>query len=233
MNTKDPAAAVKKQFPVTGMSCASCAASVENILSAQQGILHARVNFANNSAQIEYAPTITTPGQMKIALQEVGYDMVIDETEEATEALQNANKRHFTQLRSKTIGAIVLSLPIVIIGMFFMDLPYANFLMWILATPIVAWLGRQFFINAYNQARHRAANMDTLVALSTGIAYLFSVFNTLVPSFWQSRGVAPMFILRPPALSSPSSCWEKCSKKKPKPIPPPPLKSSWGCNPRQ
>jgi Cu2+-exporting ATPase len=191
MNTKDPAAAVKKQFPVTGMSCASCAASVENILSAQQGILHARVNFANNSAQIEYAPTITTPGQMKIALQEVGYDMVIDETEEATEALQNANKRHFTQLRSKTIGAIVLSLPIVIIGMFFMDLPYANFLMWILATPIVAWLGRQFFINAYNQARHRAANMDTLVALSTGIAYLFSVFNTLVPSFWQSRGVAP------------------------------------------
>ncbi|HWK05102.1 MAG TPA: heavy metal translocating P-type ATPase [Puia sp.] len=190
MNTKDSEAGTKKQFPVTGMSCASCAASVENILSAQQGILHAHVNFANNSAQVEYTPTITSPRQMKAALQGVGYDMVIDETEEAKEALEEANKRHFSQLRSRTIGAIVLSIPLVIIGMFFMDLPYANYILWVLATPVVAWLGRQFFINAYNQARHRAANMDTLVALSTGIAYIFSVFNTLFPSFWHSRGLA-------------------------------------------
>jgi len=191
MNTKEQEVSTKKQFPVTGMSCASCAASVENTLSAQQGILHANVSFANNSAQIEYTPAVTSPRQMKAALQQAGYDMIVDETEEAKEELEQAKKRHFTTLRNRTIGAISLSIPLVIIGMFFMDLPYANFLMWILATPIVAWLGRQFFINAYNQARHRSANMDTLVALSTGIAYLFSVFNTLFPSFWYSRGLTP------------------------------------------
>ncbi len=184
-------ALTKKQFPVTGMSCASCAASVENILSAQPGILHANVSFANNSAQVEYTPSLIRPDQMKAVLQEVGYDMLVDETEEEKEELEKTKKRHFIQLRSRTIWAIFLSIPLVIIGMFFMNLPYSNYIMWILATPVVAWLGRQFFINAYNQARHRSANMDTLVALSTGIAYTFSVFNTLFPMFWQSRGVEP------------------------------------------
>jgi Cu2+-exporting ATPase len=180
-----------KQFPVTGMSCASCAIGVETILSAQEGILHARVNFANNSAQVEYAPAMTSPQRMKIALQEVGYDMVIDETAEAKDELSRAAIKHFSQLRNKTIWAITLSVPLVVIGMFFMDLPFANYFMWLLATPVVAWLGRQFFINAYKQARHRTANMDTLVALSTGIAYVFSVFNTLFPSFWFDRGLVP------------------------------------------
>ena len=87
--------------------------------------------------------------------------------------------------------AIILSVPIVIIGMFLMDMPYANEMMWILSTPVVFWLGRDFFINAWKQLKHRTSNMDTLVALSTGIAYLFSVFNMLYPSFWLSRGVHP------------------------------------------
>jgi Cu2+-exporting ATPase len=73
--------------------------------------------------------------------------------------------------------------------MFFMDLPYINYWMWLLASPVVLWLGRDFFINAWKQARHRRANMDTLVALSTGISYLFSVFNTLFPSYWHERGL--------------------------------------------
>jgi len=189
MDTQAPEVNTKKQFPVTGMSCASCAASVENILSAQPGILHAHVNFADNSARIEYAPAITSPQQMAAALQEVGYDMIVDETEEAKEELEQTRRRHFIQLRNRTIWAIALSIPLVIIGMFFMDLPYADYWMWFLATPVVTWLGRPFFINAFKQARHRSANMDTLVALSTGIAYLFSVFNTLFPSFWHSRGL--------------------------------------------
>ncbi len=194
ISVKDPGYSTtlaKKQFPVTGMSCASCASSVENVLSAQPGILYAHVNFAGNSAQVQYAATITSPLQMKVALQQAGYDMIIDETEDAKEELAQAKKRHFTQLRSRTIWAIALSIPLVITSMFFMDLPYANYLMWMLATPVVAWSGRQFFINAWKQASHRSTNMDTLVALSTGIAYLFSVFNTLLPSFWYSRGLTP------------------------------------------
>ncbi|MFN8271962.1 MAG: heavy metal translocating P-type ATPase [Chitinophagaceae bacterium] len=182
-------ASVKKQFPVTGMSCAACASSVESILSAKQGIINANVSFANSSVQIEYIPTIIEPQEMKTTLQEIGYDMIIEETEEAKEELNNIRRQHYLQLRRKTIWAIALSIPLFVVGMFFMNMPYANYIMWALATPIVLWPGSQFFMNAYKQAKHRSANMDTLVALSTGIAYLFSVFNTLAPSFWHSKGL--------------------------------------------
>ncbi|RYF46819.1 MAG: heavy metal translocating P-type ATPase, partial [Cytophagaceae bacterium] len=94
----------------------------------------------------------------------------------------------------RTIWALVLSLPIVVIGMFFMSLPYGNYIMMALAAPVVFGFGRPFFVNAWKQARHGNANMDTLVALSTGIAFLFSAFNTLYPAYWHSRkgsGVHP------------------------------------------
>ena len=94
-----------------------------------------------------------------------------------------------TTLKTKTIWALLLALPIVIIGMFFMEMPYANEIMWVLATPVVFGLGSRFFINAWKQARHRTANMDTLVALSTGVAYIFSVFNTLFPDYWHQKGL--------------------------------------------
>src|SRR5258708_21062897 len=117
MNTKEQEVSTKKQFPVTGMSCASCAASVENTLSAQQGILHANVSFANNSAQIEYTPAVSSPRQMKAALQQAGYDMIVDETEEAKEELEQAKNRHFSTLLNRTIRAISLSIPLVILAM--------------------------------------------------------------------------------------------------------------------
>ncbi len=70
-----------------------------------------------------------------------------------------------------------------------MNIPYANYIMWALATPVLALFGKQFFVNAWKQAKHRSANMDTLVALSTGVAYIFSVFNTVFPQYWESRGL--------------------------------------------
>jgi Cu2+-exporting ATPase len=191
MNVKAPEAISKKQFPITGLSCASCAVNVENMLSAQPGILHAHVSFAGNSARIEYTPSLIGPDQMRTLVQGAGYDMIVDDTDEAKEELEKAEQTHFTDLRRRTLWAIVLSIPLVTIGMFFMDLPNANYWMWVLSTPVVFWMGRQFFVNAWKQATHRSANMDTLVALSTGIAYLFSVFNTLFPSFWYSRGLTP------------------------------------------
>ena len=87
--------------------------------------------------------------------------------------------------------AIALALPVAVIGMAFMDLPYANYAMWLLATPVVFGLGRGFYANAWRLLKHRAANMDTLVAVSTGIAYAFSVFNLFFPDFWRSRGIEP------------------------------------------
>ncbi|MGD9992947.1 MAG: heavy metal translocating P-type ATPase [Salinivirgaceae bacterium] len=171
------------------MSCASCAASVDSMLNASPGVVSAAVNFASASVQVEYLPGSTSPAAMKKVLQSIGFDLEIDESAQAAEAVETARQKRQDQLKKRTLGAVVLSLPVVIIGMFFMDMPYANYLMWALSTPVILWFGKGFYLNAWKQAKHRTANMDTLVALSTGVAYLFSVFNTLFPQFWEQKGL--------------------------------------------
>ncbi len=180
---------VKKTFPVLNMSCASCASSSQSILENTPGVVNVSVNYANASAQIEYVPTITDARKLKAALQGIGYDLMIDETEEAKDSLEDVHRGKYEQLRRRTIGSVILSVPLLLIGMFFMNISYANYIMWALATPVILLFGKQFFIGAWKQAKHRSANMDTLVALSTGVAYLFSVFNTVYPEYWHNRGL--------------------------------------------
>ncbi|WP_372949953.1 heavy metal translocating P-type ATPase [Mariniphaga sp.] len=179
----------KRTFPVLQMSCASCAASIERILKAQEGVVDAAINFAAATVSIEYLPTLVQPAGLKKAVQDGGYDLVIESEKNETETLEEIHQKKYSRLKKRTIGAALLSLPVVIIGMFFMGIPYANEIMWILSTPVLLWFGKDFFINAWKQARHRTANMDTLVALSTGVAYTFSVFNTLFPEFWHRQGL--------------------------------------------
>lgn len=180
---------VKKNFPVLNMTCASCAISAQTILESTKGVTGVSVNYANNVASIEYIPTITDPKELQTAMRSIGYDLMIDETESAQDTLEELHSQKFRKLKLKTFGAILLSIPVVAIGMFFMDMPYANYIMWAFSTPVIVWLGKDFFINAWKQAKHRSANMDTLVALSTGIAYLFSVFNTLFMEVWHNKGL--------------------------------------------
>jgi Cu2+-exporting ATPase len=180
---------VKKTFPVLNMTCASCASSSQSILENSPGVINVSVNYANATAQVEYVSTITDPQKLKAALQGIGYDLMIDETAEAKDALEEVHRKKFESLKKRTIASLIFAVPLVIIGMFFMNMPYANYVMWALATPVVLIFGKQFFIGAWKQAKHRSANMDTLVALSTGVAYLFSMFNTLFPQFWESRGL--------------------------------------------
>jgi len=184
---------VKKTLPVLNMSCAACANSSQNILRRQEGVIYADVNFANGTGTIEYDKDVTDPEKLKQALQAAGYDLMIEEDNNIQNKLDELHVQKFRSLKNKTIGAILLSIPLVVIGMTpsLMHMPYANFIMWALATPVVFILGKQFFIGAYKQARNKTANMDTLVALSSGVAYLFSVFNTLFPQFWISRGLEP------------------------------------------
>lgn len=185
---RTPAGRIKKTFPVLEMTCAACAISVESMLKSARGVKDAGVNFANQSAWVEYDPSTTTDLSLQAAVRSVGYDLVID-TENLEELKQQSADRHYHELKMRTIWSSALAAPIVIIGMFFMNMPYANWIMMALATPVVAWFGRRFFINGWKQARHGRANMDTLVALSTGIAYLFSAFNTIYPAFWHARGL--------------------------------------------
>ncbi len=180
---------LKKTFPVLNMTCASCASSSQSILENTAGVVNVSVNYANATAQVEYVPTITDAQKLKAAMQSIGYDLMIDESEEAIDELEEEHLKKFETLKRRTIGSVALSIPLVLIGMFFMHMPYANYIMWALATPVVLFFGKQFFIGAWKQAKHRSANMDTLVALSTGVAYLFSVFNTVYPQYWHSKGL--------------------------------------------
>ena len=179
----------KMTQPVLNMTCAACASSTQNILSFVPGVLAATVNYGNGKGNIEYLPAVTTPEEMKMALQEIGYDLLIEEEEASFGNLEQIQEENYKKLRRHTLWAVALSVPLVIIGMFFMHAPFANITMWALATPILFLFGRRFFVGAWRQAKHRSANMDTLVALSTGIAYLFSLFNMIWPRFWESRGL--------------------------------------------
>lgn len=157
------------------------------MLRAQQGVLSAAVNYANSTVMVEYTPAVITPVRLKKAVQSIGYDLLI--TKEADNSLEKIQHKQYKQLRNRTAGAIALCIPVVVIGMFFMNIPYANYIMWALSTPVVFWFGKEFFVMAWKQAKHGSANMDTLVALSTGVAYSFSVFNTLLPHYLHQSGL--------------------------------------------
>lgn len=173
------------------MTCASCAASVERIIKQQHGVVQASVNYATESVAVEYLPDTTDGKTIREAVQNGGYDLLVgDETNQAAR-LENIHANHFSQLKRKTVWASILTVPVVIIGMFLMDMPYANYIMWALSTPVIVWFGKDFFIHAWKQAKNRSANMDTLVALGSGIAYLFSIFNTLFPAFWHGKDLHP------------------------------------------
>ena len=184
-------AVIQKAFPVLNLSCASCANSVETILNTQPGVQSATVNYANATAQIAYHADQINASQLKAIVQSIGYDLVVEDSNEAKKEVETLRNQHFRKLKHRTIGSIILAIPLIAVGMVppLMHLPYAAIIQWLLATPIVFIFGWPFFAGAYKQLRHRSANMDTLVALSTGVAYLFSVFNLLFPQFWHSRAL--------------------------------------------
>lgn len=194
INKKGSSALVHQQFPVLEMSCAACAVSVESMLANTPGVAQATVNYANQSATVDYDPTVVAPVDLQQALQAIGYDLVVD-VEDPRQVQQEAQEKHYELLKKRTIWAAILTVPVVIIGMFLMEpggtAGYKNYLMMGLTAPVVFWLGRSYFSNAWKQARYGKANMDTLVALSTGIAFLFSTFNTVNPRFWLQRGLTP------------------------------------------
>ncbi len=217
-------AIVKRPFPVTGMTCASCALNVERTLQRQPGVIGASVNFADRSALVEYRPALVSPRVLKEAVKDTGYDLLIPEGKKSRgdgssdggsrrdgspggdssydpnddsnndaddpdadldpSVVEAARLAETRQLKRRTLWAIALALPQVLIGMggmYGLALPYAPYILWILATPVVAVFGGPFYINAWKQARHRSAGMDTLVAISTGAAYLLSAAGLLFP----------------------------------------------------
>lgn len=177
-------------FPVTGMTCAACANSVESMVGSQPGVEKAEVNYATQSVKVIFNADQVQPAAFQKAIQSIGYDLIID-ADNGKEKQAEIQRSNYEALKNRMVAAAVLTAPIVVIGMFFMNIPNANYYMLALSTPVVFWFGKNFFIGAIKQSQHGRANMDTLVALSTGIAYLFSLFNTSYPEFWHRRGLHP------------------------------------------
>ena len=178
---------IRKSYPVMDMSCAACASYVEKQLKEVTGVQEVAVNFATGRVILVYNDQQITPVQLQKVVEEAGYGLIIDEISQ--EEIMGQQELALQKLRTKTFLAILLAIPVAVIGMFYMNMPYANLIMWAITTVILVGLGKDFFINAWSQAKHRSANMDTLVALSTGVAYLFSLFNTLFPSYWESKAI--------------------------------------------
>lgn len=182
---------IKNTYPVLGMSCASCAARVDKTLNGLPGVYQATVNYATAVAQVEYNPEVCSDATLQSAVQDAGYDLLVDTGEDTADKAEEIRLTRYRKIKRRTVAALLLSLPIMVISMFFEDISSLKYVLWILATPVVFGLGREFYINAWRQLKHGTSNMDTLVAVSTGIAYTFSVFNLLFPDFWLSRGIEP------------------------------------------
>lgn len=178
----------KSTFPVTGMTCAGCASSVENILKKMDGVTEAGVNFASNSVLVSYDTETVSKEKLKSNLQSAGYDIIIT-TENAKEEQDELQDKAYKEVKKRTFWAAILTLPVFILGMFFMSWEPGKYISLVFATPVLFIFGRSFFINAWKQAKHGKVNMDTLVALSTGIAYLFSISTTFFPSFFEEHGI--------------------------------------------
>lgn len=178
----------KKSFPVTGMTCSACAKSVETILNHTEGVQSANVNLATNTVFLEF-DSAKNPLEFRDALRNVGYDLIVESSESAD--MEDLAKNRLNKLKYSTIWSFTFTLPVFIISMFFMDWGPGRYISFALTIPVVFWFGNHFYINAFKHARHGFANMDTLVALSTGIAFIFSVFNVVFPDFLLSKGFEP------------------------------------------
>ena len=182
---------IKKSFPVIGMSCAGCSARVDKTLNRQPGVVSASVSLASATAVVEYNPGVCTPERLKEAVRRIGFDLITEERKEMQEEVEKVRKTHYRILKIKVLLSIVLALPVSVIAMFFHDMPYAPHTMAVLSAIVVFGLGNGFFANAFRLLMKGGANMDTLVALSTGISFLFSLFNMFFPEYLLRHGITP------------------------------------------
>ncbi|MFC2580513.1 MAG: heavy metal translocating P-type ATPase [Segatella oris] len=181
---------MKKTIPVVGMACSACSANVEKKLNSLEGVHAASVSLAGRSALVDFDPAVISLDDMKREINNIGYDLVTEADRSAIEIEKSA----YVLLRRKVLFSWIFALLVMAISMHWIVLgnrDMGNQVSLLLAFANLIYCGRSFYLTAFKQLRHGAANMDTLVALSTGISFLFSVFNTFWgESVWGSRGIA-------------------------------------------
>lgn len=180
---------IKKIFPVSDMMCAVCANSVETALKQAKGVKYASVNYATQKATIEFNDKETSPEMLKKIVIDAGYDLQIDFI--SSEEIQAEKEKRLSLLQKKFWGSLLCALPVFVISMFHLEFPYHEYLQGFLTTLSLFWFGKRFFVGAWKQLQHLSANMDTLVAISTGTAYVYSWSSVLLKNFWIERGIEP------------------------------------------
>ena len=180
---------MKQTIPVIGMACSACSANIEKKLNTLKGVNSASVSLPGRSALIDFNPQVISLEKMKAEINALGYDLVIDKETSVDEI----EKREYVLLKRKTVLSWLFSIAVMCVSMRWIDLgsrDIANQVALLIALANMLYCGRQFYVSSFRQLRHGSANMDTLVALSTGIAFLFSAFNTFWgDAVWASRGV--------------------------------------------
>ncbi|WP_405609262.1 heavy metal translocating P-type ATPase [Polaribacter sp. Asnod1-A03] len=183
---------MKEQYKITGMTCASCAMSIESHLKPQNGITEVAVNYPNKSVAITYNKDLISLKEIAKKVKEIGFTLLIGSPEKTKTEFENVEKKRLKTLTYKLIFAAVFAIPVFILSMFLKDLiPYQNYVLLILSLPVLFYSGAEFYSIAWKRLQQLSTNMDTLVALSTGIAFLFSVFNTVNPNYFLSKGLSP------------------------------------------
>ena len=180
---------MKQTIPVIGMACSACSANIEKKLNTLKGVNSASVSLPGRSALIDFDPQVISLEKMKAEINALGYDLVIDKETSVDEI----EKREYVLLKRKTVLSWLFSIAVMCVSMRWIDLgsrDITNQIALLIALANMLYCGRQFYVSSFRQLLHGSANMDTLVALSTGIAFLFSTFNTFWgDAVWASRGV--------------------------------------------
>ena len=180
---------MKQTIPVIGMACSSCSANIEKKLNTLKGVNSASVSLPGRSALVDFDPQVISLEKMKAEINALGYDLVIDKETSVDEI----EKREYVLLKRKTVLSWLFSIAVMCVSMRWIDLgsrDITNQVALLIALANMLYCGRQFYVSSFRQLRHGSANMDTLVALSTGISFLFSAFNTFWgDAVWASRGV--------------------------------------------
>lgn len=181
---------IKETCPVTGMHCAACANNIEKVVKAQEGVSSAAVNLAAAQLTVEYDSDLITREQIQAKVRKIGFDLILAEEHQEEEQAAVA-ERYYKELKKRAVVAWAFALPVAVISMFMGMHAVARWVMLFLSLPVLWYSGRPFFVNAWKMLLQRTSNMDTLVALSTSIAFLFSLFNTFFVPFWTARGLEP------------------------------------------
>ncbi|HSD50095.1 MAG TPA: HAD-IC family P-type ATPase, partial [Candidatus Methylomirabilis sp.] len=187
----------KVTIPISGISCASCVATIEGALQETPGVVSASVNLATNAATVEFVPAAASPSDLRRAIRDVGYEpLEVPEGTSTTDHEKAAREREIRTLKTKLTVGVALSL-LVFLGSFpewFSWVPRALTNFWtllLLTAPVQFWAGAQFYRGFWAALKHKTSDMNTLIAVGTSAAYLYSAAMTVAPDFFRSLGIAP------------------------------------------